>query len=1117
MVLWELFYNFYIPEATHNILQSHAADLFSASQSVELWASSSYGKFIRFVDRATLQQLQHYWQQYASSNEWPQARSAIAERRKEIGDQRVITGVRSAGPFWIEAVEVMAQAYTKYWETGVVGGNASDLSRLNGIGKVNPMFAVSSAASGKFSVHYGTEPMLGFHLAEAFEKNGPTTSRNKSGLADDIVRIAKAQFEAWCNNLGRYIENNHIILDFFCGEALALSHELQLGLTHGLGLVQDARTYTKPWNGTPLVVNGLVKPGSYLGFLRTPYDVIDTSNLGDHVGAINILTATAPLLAHSPSATLYTESLLMASENISSSLTAVLGSDVATFSILIGLIPAGLMTGATMEATGNENGYFTVWQSDATARQFRMRTSWKRPEYADSATLVCLKCTKQCRVQAEFEANDLASLLFEIYKAMFSHEDPTKMMANMARLTTGHYSDSLHRYTRAGFVALLRLVRTEVHADWDRTMTVFNNLLNADKLLIVGSNSLQELYMHLHLYGVYTNDLLWESPYPLHESRPKSGERGILAEDRIPPVICLVLVVPREKLKIFTAKNPDNLGTPGLHMSVTQGHGEFQYENEFFSFQAFFGTLLSRREGTEVSILEEDSNGWRGSADLIVSCSVPSAGLLMGPKNGIRIALMVNSTLDAIMKFSHLGPRMVVFESGLDDTHRVFLCREAPDLKTISSLSTLQREWKRASTASKASSYRTLVKMSNEYRATHFSNRLNFEKGSPESEALATGAAVTVDESSPNTAFVRIGQELQRQLAFPFPVRGSIPKIRVARKSSWIEVQVPLFTALDGDRFDSWTQIVLDNHQRPVCWSSPRVNLEVQPHILFAKKTDSSWLERFMGTALSDTERSLANQDVATTTNHKVDLKQSLNIIFQAFAGRHPQSRESMKVFQLSLVGTKNCHTIILASSLRHDLDLGSIVMEAYVLPLTIPRVMELQSTLARLQEKNPCGVALSEKEAILWRRMLPALAERCRTWKHKSTCEYRTQGVPFSTKEGESPLCSCGEGQISGTELAKVGMKDWAPLAKYVTRIALAPIFPVPYVEPCMSDIRTKISNKEFGNVANSRTASTRCDNCNKSDGSFKTCGGCGKVKYCGPSCQKAAWKEHKPHCTKS
>ena len=45
------------------------------------------------------------------------------------------------------------------------------------------------------------------------------------------------------------------------------------------------------------------------------FNVIDTSNLMDNAGAINVLVATSPLLENSISATLYTESLVKREES----------------------------------------------------------------------------------------------------------------------------------------------------------------------------------------------------------------------------------------------------------------------------------------------------------------------------------------------------------------------------------------------------------------------------------------------------------------------------------------------------------------------------------------------------------------------------------------------------------------------------------------------------------------------------------------------------------------------------------------------------------------------------------------------------------------------------------
>ena len=656
-------------------------------------------------------------------------------------------------------------------------------------------------------------------------------------------------------------------------------------------------------------------------------------------------------------------------------------------------------------------------------------------------------------LQIRFEAKELAGYLFDIYKTMFAHED---MAAQFARLSAGRYSIDLQRYTRAGMAALLRLVKIKVQVDWEQTMHIFNNHLETDRSLIVGSNSLQELYMHLHNFGIWTNRYLESSISQLRNDprlslRPKASDSGILAADDAPSTVHLVLVVPREKLTVFTGKTPDEIGTPALHISVTQINGQHQYENCFYSFQAFFGSVSYDGNTKNAPIVEEDEHGWLGSADLVVTCAVPTFGLLLGPKDGVRVALRINTNPDSIVRFAHLGTRNAVFETGFNDGKRLFVCRDAPKLDTVQS-SSMQKEWIKKASLQKQSSFQTLVKLNAGHRATHLQSHMDFPKHSAESKELSTGATVTVVECSQNSMMLRIGSSLKRQIIFPFPIQGSYPKTRIARKSSWIEVAVPIFTALNGDRFDSWTQIVFESGRPPLCWSIPRVNLKLQPLISFPKRGDSSWLRTFMGTTLSDAEGSLSKPGQATTTNAKFDLKQSLNILFQSFAGLNEKANGPSKTFQLALE-TTGAHTLIFATGIRFDLDLGSVVMEAYVVPFTVPRAKQLLQPLQSLQTTGPHVIRVSKDESTLWKRMLPALAERCRTWNHKSTCEYQTKGAPLSTEDGKSPFCSCGEGKISGAELAKLGLKEWAPFAKYAIHVAIAPIFPVPYVESSMSD----------------------------------------------------------------
>lgn len=634
--LWDLFYHFYVPAASLSILHTHATGLVEASESLEKWVSSPYGKYIRYVNKATLQELRRYWARYASMEEFPGAKTAIARRSNEIGDMNLVTGVRSVGPLWCNAVGTMGVVYREFWKTGVVAGNSEDLSRLKGQGHVNPMFAISSAATGEFAVHYGAEPLLGFHLAEAFQKTGSKQRGGDPEQLKRVVAIAKSQFRAWCESFRDHVGKNRVEVSFFCGEALALSHDLQLALTLDRIPGHIARTYVKPWSACPLLLDGNVK-------WSAPFNVIDTSNLGDHVGFINILSATIPLLLRNCSLVLYTESLLMALEDIPASLSTVLGSDVATFSLLVGLVPSGLLTGVTLDAAANEAALFNVIQQNVSRqKQYRLRVSWKYPQFSDASVVGVLGSSTESNLQVMFEAKELAIYLFDIYKTMFAHEDMSRLAAQVARMSVAQYSVDLQRYTRAGMAALLRLVKATVQIDWEQTMRLFSHRLDTDQSLLVGSNSLQELYL-------------------------------------------------REKLTVFTGKSPDKIGTPALHISVTQINGHNQFENCFYSFQSFFGNGVYDDSQEKVRILDEDEIGWLGSADLVVTCAVPTFGLLTGPRNGIRVGLLINTNPDSAWRFAHLGMRKAVFETGLNNGS-LSICHDAPKLNSLGS-SSIQKEW----------------------------------------------------------------------------------------------------------------------------------------------------------------------------------------------------------------------------------------------------------------------------------------------------------------------------------------------------------------------------------------------------------------------------------------
>lgn len=73
------------------------------------------------------------------------------------------------------------------------------------------------------------------------------------------------------------------------------------------------------------------------------FSVIDTSNLVDHIGLLNVMSAAVPLLLPTPNAVLMTETLLLKGEDHSMAFLShpELDGNATTMSSLLGVTPLG--------------------------------------------------------------------------------------------------------------------------------------------------------------------------------------------------------------------------------------------------------------------------------------------------------------------------------------------------------------------------------------------------------------------------------------------------------------------------------------------------------------------------------------------------------------------------------------------------------------------------------------------------------------------------------------------------------------------------------------------------------------------------------------------------------
>lgn len=255
---------------------------------------------------------------------------------------------------------------------------------------------------------------------------------------------------------------------------------------------------------------------------------------------------------------------------------------------------------------------------------------------------------------------------------------------------------------------------------------------------------------------------------------------------------------------------------------------------------------------------------------------------------------------------------------------------------------------------------------------------------------------------------------------------------------------------------------------------------------------------------MTDRQRALSERDIRTDT--LTNVKTTIHAILVGATG---VQEHKWRIFGLSVEG--NTDTVIFVPTLRLDLTSHTLVADAYVLPLDRSRLRKVEKTLRSIIGKM-LVLNLWGDEVANWKRLLPALAERCRTWKHGPKCEFLAKKtIPLSLEHENDPLCSCGKGK--GISAAFTKEKDWESAIPFVTRVAIGPIFGVPYVEDIGCFTSTMMQEIDNGSKEHS-------DGCARCGGPGKPrlllCGACKSINYCSAGCQKEDWKKHKQVCKK-
>lgn len=382
---------------------------------------------------------------------------------------------------------------------------------------------------------------------------------------------------------------------------------------------------------------------------------------------------------------------------------------------------------------------------------------------------------------------------------------------------------------------------------------------------------------------------------------------------------------------------------------------------------------------------------------------------------------------------------------------------------------------------------------------------------------------ISLQQSSPYTINITFSKaRLIIPLTFPVPVSKENSKTCIARTSQYIEVITPIADPLQEPVLDDYIfpTSLLPSHIPTTLGNVPNLSLDTLPILATDDKNRIRFLTSLTSLVFSARERRLREEaDQAATkpstilpSSPRLNFKESLFTLFMLSSGLQGGQTGLFAISHPS--AEKGVNMLLFVSAIRLDSAHGSVVLDAAIIPFTRSLVESgvLEEFLLILRTLECCTITVDDAELLLWKKNLPALAERCRTWEHdKRKCEYIKHGeIPVSLEDGGRVLCSCGQGKLPEGFIV---LPEWEESArKYATRVAISPTYSSVVVEELVDP---KLVNAQ--KQQQSREVE-KCRNCGKSEevdgATLKKCTRCLAVKYCSVACQKKDWKKHRGEC---
>ncbi|EKM57621.1 uncharacterized protein PHACADRAFT_206512 [Phanerochaete carnosa HHB-10118-sp] len=1016
-LIWNIFYHLLLDDASLSLLIEQCRNISLLSRQTEAWDTGKYAEFIKIGTQLTLQELHHHWSWYARTgtfNDTHKTRLKDKLLRYQKKHQKYYRGfvntfpARATGPMWMDAGVIMNEAYHRYWETGTTYTREYDIQ--NAV-YVNPLFAYSNSQQ-TFATNDFTAPLATFLMADAFCSLHPADSSTwPKPTVDDLHAVARSQFYTWCLCFRSCVQSRKVILRHIYSDPLALGLTLQ---EYARSKRTSIACRVKPWRAAFLVLDGdgfcadTSKPSALLYF-----DVIDTANLSDTQGILNVLVACIPVLKTTAWATLYTETQdVYGDDPVTDSLVQLCG-DLGTMSLFLDLAPISYLSKFRSEANIEE---LTSRQLILSVKGFVERLTWRRPS--------CLETNDRTLVVT---APQMEDFLYNLCLQMFQRE----AVSPDDETEGSEHERSRAHYCRRSFALLVRHLASRVSTDWAAVVENLGDRMNMSYDLMIARVSLFDYACQFYQTGVHS-ELHYRLGNVMHlESRLYSR----LREWRdIPPVVWLAFPVPRATLRVLDEKDaPHN---PPISVGVGSEVSDESYH--FPSFEPFFGSLTIESHADRArAYITEDTQGRRGDSPLIVTFCMPTHLLARPAGMEMSVRLLVLKTPETTKFYAKYGNVGRFFELSTTDP-RVHVLTQPPTLRRDAKVEPLIN-----SPIFRAVSVPDSVHIgfdNKKEKVATMTVRTTFED--PEIKAALTDKVATpVDFEHTCYCVVRVklGSRFHRDVLFPYPIDGTKVRIRLSRRESWVEaIAVPSPLGKSSVELPKHCFPMIADASGSVPWNLHRILLGRLPQLSTKSVNMLRWVHRHVDFAFSRQENQarsdpLANKDTLTL------IKSTISSIFKNFLGsRDTPGRSTIMLARQD----GSLDFMLFVAGLRLDAAAHTVVLDSFIPHASTDALRRLTNSLC----SKAARITLFNEESRVWRRLLLVLAERCREWRHAPECRY------LSTTAGEAPLpldewplCECGQGRDIDALRRK---KDWAPFAPYTTRVAVSQLFAVSYLE---------------------------------------------------------------------